>query len=111
MWILGGSKRDSRDKTNEVWRANDEGGTSWALVPPANGKIWSPRSQFGAVVYNKKIWVFGGRGPTGAYLNDVWSSPDGTTWTLETDNPGWTGRFMFTAATFIHSSPATYHIR
>lgn len=110
MWILGGTKRDSRDRTNEVWRANDEAGTSWALVQPANNKIWSPRSQFGCAVYNKKIWVFGGRGPGGAYLNDVWSSTDGTNWTLETDNPGWTGRFAFTAATFIHSSPATNQI-
>lgn len=110
MWILGGTKRDSRAMTNEVWRATDEAGTSWALVQPANNKIWSPRSRFGCAVYNKKIWVFGGRGPTGAYLNDVWSSPDGTNWTLETDNPGWTPRFMFTAATFIHSSPATNQI-
>ena len=109
MWILGGTKRDGRDSLNDVWRSTDETGTKWEQVQPANNKIWSPRHDFGCVVYNKKIWVFGGRGP-GGYLNDVWSSPDGTNWTLETNDPGWTPRFAFSAATFILSSPATNQI-
>lgn len=109
MWLLGGTKREGRDSLNDVWRSTDETGTKWEQVQPANNKIWSPRTKFGCVVYNKKIWVFGGRGP-GGFLNDVWSSPDGTNWTLETNNPGWTPRFAFSAATFILSSPTTNQI-
>ena len=105
LWILGGR---SPNDSNTVWRSTDESGTSWSQVYPTHNKIWSPRSYFGCVVFKKKIWVFGGRHADG-YLNDVWSSPDGRTWTLETESPGWSPRGYFAASNF-NLPPSTNQI-
>lgn len=101
MWLLGGIVNG--DPTNNVWRSTDDTGGAWEQVQPANNKIWSPRSYFGCVVFNNKIWVFGGWDTRGNYKNDVWSSPDGANWTLETDSPGWSPRAFFAATTFTRS--------
>jgi hypothetical protein len=110
MWIMGGSKTSGPEYLNDVWCTTDNTGRHWTQVAPVNGQIWSPRTNFGCVVFQNKIWVFGGIDVNGTFLNDVWSSPDGKTWTLETNNPGWTPRANFSAATFILSSPATNQI-
>ena len=47
---------------------------------------WSPRSGHTSVVFQNKIWVLGGVDNLRRY-NDVWSSPDGSTWT-ESTPPG-----------------------
>ena len=99
MWILGGFTW-SDGWRNDVWCAEDEAGTRWAQVKPTNDKIWSPRSSFGCVVFKKKIWVFGGWAEGMSFRNDVWSSSDGKTWTLETNSPGWTPRGGFGLAVF-----------
>lgn len=106
MWIMGGSGGPRGEALNDVWCTTDNTGGNWTQVAPTNGHIWSPRTNFGCVVFRNKIWVFGGRGD----ISDVWSSPDGKTWTLETSNPGWSPRAYFSTATFILSSPATNQI-
>lgn len=44
------------------------------------GNPLGARQQAAAVSHNGKLWVIGGRGFSG-YMNDVWSSSDGTNWT------------------------------
>ena len=52
---------------------------------------WQARDSQGEVVYDGKMWIFGGW--FSSFLpapRDVWSSADGKHWTLVTDNAGWT---------------------
>ena len=55
---------------------------SWEEVP-AKGSKWESRYYHTSVVFDpgdgEKIWVLGGLGTN--KFNDVWSSPDGSTWT------------------------------
>ncbi len=58
---------------------------------------WSNRWDHAAVVFKDNIWVLGGydptqRGDSDSYLEDVWSSEDGVSWTLVTDDAPWKGR-------------------
>lgn len=99
IWVLGGFNT-RMDPSNSVWRSTDDTGRKWEQVNPVNNKIWSPRGYFGCVVFRGKIWVFGGTDGSGTRKNDVWSSPDGANWTLETESPGWSPRAYFGAATF-----------
>lgn len=77
MWLIGGNQ--SNALKNDVWNSSD--GVNWTQVlanGPAGPTQFSTREDFGAVVFNNLMWVIGGApGP----LNDVWSSPDGITWT------------------------------
>ena len=85
---------------------------SWEEVPPEGSK-WKARTSHTSVVFNSKIWVLGG--DDGNKRNDVWSSPDGKTWTESTppgeatkDTDGgngtaanwWTARFLHTSVVF-----------
>ena len=95
LWLLGGHRPGVGfafdDVTNKVWSSAD--GITWAASEPAAAADrWSKRERIGAVVFNNKLWVIGGNGypafgntnsPAAAY-NDVWSSSDGTTWTVAT---------------------------
>lgn len=57
---------------------------------------WSNRMDHAGIAFDNKIWILGGydsgkmKGDT--YLEDIWSSTDGETWTLETENAPWKGR-------------------
>ncbi len=58
---------------------------------------WSNRWDHAAVVFDDKLWVMGGYDPTqrgdkDSYMEDVWSSTDGKTWTLVTADAPWKGR-------------------
>src|SRR6185503_17417806 len=46
------------------------------------------------VAFNGKLWVMGGNSYH-SYTPDIWSSPDGVTWTKVVDNfpPGWNAYF------------------
>ncbi|MEO9022869.1 MAG: DUF6242 domain-containing protein [Ginsengibacter sp.] len=95
LWLLGGHRPGVGfafdDVTNKVWSSSD--GLTWVASVPANAADrWSARERIGAVVFNSKLWVIGGNpypafGNTNtpsAAFNDVWSSSDGTTWTVAT---------------------------
>ena len=83
---------------------------TWPAVPriPA-GTLWQQtaadatsfpvRGGFGTAVLNGKLWVVGGQGAS-SRLNDVWSSPDGVTWTQELANAPWTARNSHTLTAF-----------
>jgi len=48
-----------------------------------------------------KIFIMGGMEPgTLTYMNDVWSSQDGKTWTLVVAHASWGGRWLHTAISF-----------
>ena len=61
---------------------------SWVKVTDDAG--WQPRDSQGEVVYDGKLWIFGGGFQSFAPPpRDVWSSADGKTWTLVEENAPW----------------------
>ena len=113
LWLLGGHKPGVGfafdDVTNEAWSSSD--GVAWTGSIPANATDrWSKRERIGAVAFNSKLWVIGGNPypafgntnmPSAAY-NDVWSSSDGTTWTVANANPTFIARTE--PAVFVYNS-------
>src|SRR6185369_13308461 len=73
---------------NEVWSSAD--GKEWILEKPNtfldhrfdSTKDWEGRHTAGYAVYRDKLWIVGGDVNQGHYHFDVWSSPDGRTWSL-----------------------------
>ena len=101
MWLMGGwynGRLEGHGATNEVWSSTN--GEQWDLETPAAG--WSPRIAAGLVEFKGKMWVLGGTenyyfGDQSSLKNDVWSSADGKTWKLETDQAPWSARSYFQA--------------
>lgn len=79
LFLIGGN--NSGTLRNDVWTSTD--GSTWTqiLAPTTLGSAtqFSPREDFGAVVYNGAMWVIGGFS-SGGNNNDVWSSTNGITW-------------------------------
>src|ERR1035438_3685294 len=79
LWLIGGN--NNGNLMNDVWNSTD--GNSWTKVLTASSAgtsaQFSPREDFGSLVYNNEMWIIGGfaNGP----LNDVWTSTNGITWT------------------------------
>jgi hypothetical protein len=60
----------------------------WVKVTDAAG--WQPRDSQGEVVFKDRLWIFGGWFDSfHAPPRDVWSSPDGKTWTLVEKEAPW----------------------
>ena len=108
IWVMGG---EGDDRYNDVWSSTD--GSSWTeSTPPSNaskktagtGKNWwGARRGHTSVVFprdgtGKKIWVMGGF--VRDYSNDVWSSPDGKTWTQVNAAADWEARYGHTSVVF-----------
>lgn len=78
LWVIGGSG------TNDVWSSPD--GINWTLETEHAG--FSPRGYHGSAVFDNRLWVIGGLSSdsptTFSITDDVWSSPNGINWTLET---------------------------
>lgn len=101
MWILGGAARyfdGSKYLLNDVWASGD--GKNWTQV--SEHAPWSPRAYHAALVFNDRIWVFGGGNyrPDHLAFNDVWSSADGLNWTQVTGHAPWPGRIWFSAVVY-----------
>jgi hypothetical protein len=85
MWIIGGAG------VPDVWSSAD--GVQWTLAL-AQGP-WGRRYKPYVVVHAGKIWLMGGFDlGDGSYrpFNDVWSSPDGITWTRVLEHAPWEAR-------------------
>ena len=55
----------------------------WELVTRNAG--WQPRDSQGEVVFNNRMWIMGGWFDSfSAPPRDVWSSPDGKSWSRTT---------------------------
>ena len=59
------------------------------------------RQNFGTVVFNNRLWIFGGVDDAGNRLNDAWYTEDGATWYLHDRSAEWSARYGF--ATVVHS--------
>jgi hypothetical protein len=90
LWLIGGNSGGILK--NDVWNSLD--GKNWnQVLPPSAGTAtqFSPREDFGAVVFNNAMWVIGGW--AGANKNDVWSSIDGINWTEVTAKGAFAARW------------------
>jgi len=92
--ILGGYDEGSDHvPINELISSSD--GITWT-----SGKsIFSRREGHSSVVFNGKFWVIGG-GYNGDLKNDVWSSTDGTTWTMVNESAGFSPRIYHTSVVY-----------
>lgn len=102
MWILGGVQKyyfgTDDDLKADVWSSAD--GVNWEQA--TEKAPWSPRAYLGAVAHGGKLWVMGGGNYLPGYQarNDVWSSPDGVNWTLETESAPWSPRIWFSTEVY-----------
>ncbi len=96
MWVMGGK---SGDLFNDIWSSMD--GVRWTLE--TLNALWSKRQLFSLAVHDDRLWVIGGGitiyHPFRAY-SDVWSSPDGKSWTKVTDQAPWPVRIWNTAVAY-----------
>jgi|WetSurMetagenome_2_1015567.scaffolds.fasta_scaffold98369_2 hypothetical protein len=95
IWLTGRTD----NLTSDVWSSTD--GKTWTLVTDNAG--FTPRCDTGFVVFDNRLWVIGGFAFVGGgdrFTNDVWSSPDGKTWTLETEHAGFSPRLGTGAIAF-----------
>jgi len=84
LWVIGGwdnaiGSGGTETRLNDVWSSSD--GVSWTKHDPAGGVIFAPRVGHEVVVFANKLWVIAGNLQNGVNSGDVWSSPDGVTWT------------------------------
>ncbi|MCW3108300.1 MAG: Kelch motif protein [Segetibacter sp.] len=90
LYCFGGWNPDKNPITNsEVYRSNGDL-TSWEKRPDAP---WSARHSFGLTKLQNSIYVLGSDvyNPT----SDVWSTRDGESWNLLTNNAPWGNRVLF----------------
>lgn len=105
LWVIGG--RDSAGFQEEVWSTSD--GASWTLVTEEPGFLG--RASHATAIFQDKVWVMGGtsirevpptaENPSGDeqyYMNDVWSSADGSDWEELTAEAAFAKRDGLTAA-------------
>ena len=101
IWVIGGQTMPAFAKSDEafyrdIWTTTD--GVEWTQVKP-HEPYWSARGMIGgSAVHQGRIWILGGgtydtpKTPTRQYLNDVWSSADGTAWKRHVEAAPWAPR-------------------
>jgi leucine-zipper-like transcriptional regulator 1 len=97
MWVMGGTD-GYNNFFNDVWLSSD--GVTWTEATSA--AQWGGRELFGCTTLDGQMWVLGGDTNAASYspfLNDVWSSSNGVTWTEVTSAAPWSGRDDFGCAT------------
>jgi hypothetical protein len=93
LWMYGGLDYPARTFLNDIWSSSD--GVTWSRLGAAG---WTPRGNQTVVVYRDRLWLFGGADhiaedrSTDGFLNDVWVSDDGVSWTLVTRAAPWSPR-------------------
>lgn len=96
MWVMGGASGSKF--LNDVWSTPD--GLNWTQETAS--APWQARKSFGcfSMPGSNKIFIVGGINSAGTALADVWSSPDGKTWTQETSQAFQNGRYAFGMAVY-----------
>jgi hypothetical protein len=101
MWVAGGAWGISGSVTQYyggVYRSSN--GAQWtSTVADSNASNFGQRYSPGVLSYNNKLWLIGGN-ENGTLKNDVWSSTDGSNWTLVTGNAGFTPREDFISVVY-----------
>jgi dihydrofolate reductase len=98
MWVIGGKDKDGEAK-NDVWSSTD--GVTWTTA--TDSADFSVRYDHSSVVFDKRIWVIGGRkgrAHIGTNNNEVWNSTNGATWTTITATVKFTARRAHSSAVF-----------
>lgn len=97
MWVIGGLAPTRREfetvipgYRNDVWYSTD--GLNWTQA--TNDAGFAPRYHHASIVYDNKMWVFGGQDSQRNELNDAWYSYDGSNWILAAENAGFTTRYF-----------------
>ncbi len=100
IWTMGGlnGNRETNNNRairywklphfNDIWASED--GVNWQLMQ-ARAK-WSPRRSMSVVLFQDKLWMFGGWSPVTGYRSDIWQSSDGITWTKVVSRAPWPAR-------------------
>src|SRR5204863_3452431 len=100
LWILGSSFDSFAAPPRDVWSSPD--GKSWKLV--TKEAPWKHSDLPMTLVFKDRMWLMGGwfngRLPGHGASSEVWSSTDGTTWTLATRKAGWSPRIAAGAVVF-----------
>jgi len=97
MWLLGGTDLSS-NFFGDVWKSTD--GITWTQATASGFPV---RTAHTSVVFNGKMWVIAGGysyGVGGLARNDVFSSPDGVTWTQATANAAFSARSAHQSVVF-----------
>ncbi|HLA72291.1 MAG TPA: hypothetical protein VK624_12330 [Steroidobacteraceae bacterium] len=92
LWIVHPAGTD-------VWNSDD--GQHWNFVTADTG--FARRAPGTTVVFNDRLWMLGGLigDSFGAdWINEIWSTGDGTTWRRDAVHAPWTGRSGHTALVF-----------
>jgi hypothetical protein len=98
LWVIGGDNLTGHYQ-NDVWSSAD--GLNW--VEETTSVPWAGRATQYTVVFNDLMWLMGGQQinsasdggadtTPGTAYNDVYSSADGKSWNLVTQNAGWSPR-------------------
>ena len=100
LYVLGGIQgTNSNKRRNDVWSSLD--GRSWVEEQANDNAFWVNRDRHQALSRDGLLYVLGGNGGTNAGLRkDVWSSPDGKSWTQVTMAAGWEAREYHQALAF-----------
>jgi hypothetical protein len=121
LWIIGGTGDSDYTDIATGYTYLDEGGSKdvWSSEDGKTWKLVTAEAPFSRLelttvaVFDHKLWIAGGglwqtmlqhtkRTYPYAY-NKVWSSPDGSNWTLETGDVGFSPRFLHGAVPFNNS--------
>lgn len=104
MYLIGGAVNSPAPTYSvvgkDVWSTSD--GVNWTrvdsnpAVPGIQDAPWSERMEFSALVFDNKLWIFGGSKLDTAFnfvdLNDVWYTTNGVSWISATPAANWTPR-------------------
>jgi hypothetical protein len=98
LWVIGGDFL-SEHYQRDIWSSVD--GDTWVQVSSDAEPLSDGRALHQVFSHDGKMWIVGGQTcdeftptdestKTGSpYYSDVWSSEDGATWTLVSDNNDW----------------------
>lgn len=96
LYVIGGSWESSF--FNEIWKSTD--GINWSQVNTGSS-IFSSRAGSESIIYENKLWVFGGRNGTSTITNmGLWYSNNGSSWSRYEPLPSEDGIQDFSALTF-----------
>jgi hypothetical protein len=85
VWSVGGiNAYSSPNLSSDVWSSDN--GKNWVSV---TSNLFDERKGHTLTKFDNKMWLIGGVNDAGCFLEDVWYSTDGTSWTLATDTPAY----------------------